>query len=81
LQEFHLSGSRGNFAWLSLGAGLSLARTALSASGRVLSSVNADDLFIDPIIAKKTASVKQNKDKIRIPSLFTIGDGRQQTQF
>lgn len=55
-----------NFAWLPLGAGLSLARTALSASGRLLSSVIADDNFIVSIIAKKAVAVKQNQEQINV---------------
>lgn len=44
-EGLHLSGSRGNFGWVWQGAGLSLARTALSTAASLLSSVVADDYF------------------------------------
>jgi hypothetical protein len=40
--NLHLNSSRGNFGWVTQGVGLSHARTALSASASLLSSVIAD---------------------------------------
>jgi hypothetical protein len=42
----HLSGSKGNFSWVQQGVGLSLARTALSASTSLLSFFTADAIFL-----------------------------------
>jgi len=44
-QNLHLSSSRGNFSWVTQGVGLSHARTALSASASLLSSVIADNVL------------------------------------
>jgi hypothetical protein len=68
-EGLHLSGSRGNFGWVWQGAGLSLARTALSTAASLLSSVVADDYFNAYIITKSVGSVKEGRRVVGIRGL------------
>jgi hypothetical protein len=55
--HLHLNSSGGNFRWVQQGLGLSLARTALSASASVLFSIIAD-VLLRLIIVKNQGPVK-----------------------
>ncbi len=52
-RHLHLNSSGGNFRWVQQGLGLSLARTALSASTSVLFSIMAD-VFVKAYYRQKT---------------------------